>query len=268
MSVFICSKCGKSYDANTKFCSECGGKIEEKIIVDSAAETVYACVGCGKKYDANTKFCSECGGKICPTFSSSSQAEVQQYMKPVDLVKEYFGKTIQYLKSVNFFNAPSKTLFFASDDPAFKYAATKTQIEKMISEWNETVSVNPEDIIFIYEITGTLGESVVGGFISTAGISWFSQKNAFSMTKDYHCISWNDIYDIKVLDGSEDYSDPQNLGEVFTEAAKNIGSAFMDVVSGINYPCILINNKIFVSVHPLHPKVDEWRNFLAAMTRK
>ena len=59
--VFACTGCGKEYPAGTKFCSECGGKIEE---VKPAAPEVFACVGCGKEYPAGTKFCSECGGKI------------------------------------------------------------------------------------------------------------------------------------------------------------------------------------------------------------
>ena len=60
-SKFVCSGCGKEYPAGTKFCSECGGKVEE---VKPAAPVVFACTGCGKEYPAGTKFCSECGGKV------------------------------------------------------------------------------------------------------------------------------------------------------------------------------------------------------------
>ena len=58
---FVCSGCGKEYPAGTKFCSECGGKVEK---VKPAAPVVFACTGCGKEYPAGTKFCSECGGKV------------------------------------------------------------------------------------------------------------------------------------------------------------------------------------------------------------
>ena len=59
--MFICTGCQKEYENQTKFCCECGGKVEEKIEV---APTVYTCSQCGKEYDGNTKFCSECGGKV------------------------------------------------------------------------------------------------------------------------------------------------------------------------------------------------------------
>jgi len=60
--MFICTGCQKEYENQTKFCSECGGKIEEKIEIPT--EVKYICSGCQKEYDAGTKFCSECGGKV------------------------------------------------------------------------------------------------------------------------------------------------------------------------------------------------------------
>ena len=65
-SKFVCSGCGKEYPAGTKFCSECGGKIEEKkpVIVQKEEAPKFVCTGCGKEYPAGTKFCSECGGKV------------------------------------------------------------------------------------------------------------------------------------------------------------------------------------------------------------
>ena len=63
---YICTGCGKEYPAGTKFCSECGGKVEEKkpVIVRENTASKYVCTGCGKEYPAGTKFCSECGGKV------------------------------------------------------------------------------------------------------------------------------------------------------------------------------------------------------------
>ena len=65
-SKFVCSGCGKEYPAGTKFCSECGGKIEEKkpVIVQKEEAPKFVCTGCGKEYPAGTKFCSECGGIV------------------------------------------------------------------------------------------------------------------------------------------------------------------------------------------------------------
>ena len=65
-SKFVCTGCGKEYPAGTKFCAECGGKVEEKkpVAVKGEIAPKFACTGCGKEYPAGTKFCSECGGKI------------------------------------------------------------------------------------------------------------------------------------------------------------------------------------------------------------
>ena len=59
----ICTKCGKEFDAATKFCGECGGKVTEKKSVEEIAP-VWICTQCGKEFDAATKFCGECGGKV------------------------------------------------------------------------------------------------------------------------------------------------------------------------------------------------------------
>ena len=65
-SKFVCPGCGKEYPAGTKFCAECGGKIEEKKSVIDQKEKApkFICSGCGKEYPVGTKFCTECGGKI------------------------------------------------------------------------------------------------------------------------------------------------------------------------------------------------------------
>ena len=71
--AYACSQCGKEYDETTKFCSECGGKVTEKI----AAPTVYACCQCQKEYDETTKFCSDCGGRV------ESRQQVRNKVNPV-----------------------------------------------------------------------------------------------------------------------------------------------------------------------------------------
>ena len=58
MAEFVCSQCGKKFDVESKFCAECGGK------VNAVLPPEFACSQCGKAFDAITKFCSECGGKV------------------------------------------------------------------------------------------------------------------------------------------------------------------------------------------------------------
>lgn len=88
--IFICSKCGKESKQKTKFCSECGGSMnnynedEIKFVCEKCGKEfpekwnfchdcagrivttvpyTYSCSKCGMTLDENTKFCSECGGK-------------------------------------------------------------------------------------------------------------------------------------------------------------------------------------------------------------
>ena len=73
----VCSGCKKEYHDGTKFCPECGGKIElvqESVPAAAAPAPVtflpgkivkkHVCSGCGKEYPNGGKFCSECGGRI------------------------------------------------------------------------------------------------------------------------------------------------------------------------------------------------------------
>ena len=55
-SKFVCTGCGKEYPNGGKFCSECGGKIEEKkpVIVQKDEAPKFVCTGCGKEYPAGT----------------------------------------------------------------------------------------------------------------------------------------------------------------------------------------------------------------------
>ena len=72
----VCSGCKKEYHDGTKFCPECGGKIElVQVSVPAPAPapgtflpgkmvTKHICSGCGREYPNGGKFCPECGGKI------------------------------------------------------------------------------------------------------------------------------------------------------------------------------------------------------------
>lgn len=53
-SGIICNKCNKQVPKNSKFCPECGEKIQDKKF----------CSECGAQVSANAKFCSECGNKL------------------------------------------------------------------------------------------------------------------------------------------------------------------------------------------------------------
>lgn len=51
-----CPKCGKVITDNSKFCPECGEKVERK-------PTSFKCGKCANTYDGDEKFCTTCGTK-------------------------------------------------------------------------------------------------------------------------------------------------------------------------------------------------------------
>ena len=71
--TYVCSKCGKKAKSKDKFCSQCGGEIESKVVVKEE----YACSKCGKQSDGKNKFCPECGGEIVVKQPLEQESEPQ-----------------------------------------------------------------------------------------------------------------------------------------------------------------------------------------------
>ena len=63
MANIECSNCGSRIDENSKFCAECGNKIEQEV----------KCPQCSAELPPNTKFCTNCGTKI----GDSKQEEIK-----------------------------------------------------------------------------------------------------------------------------------------------------------------------------------------------
>lgn len=53
LKYITCSKCGARIPSESKFCLECGVKINQD----------YHCHGCGEKLPADANFCNNCGAK-------------------------------------------------------------------------------------------------------------------------------------------------------------------------------------------------------------
>jgi len=53
-NAIICKKCGSKIPVGSKFCLECGEKVQETTI----------CRNCGEKVPPNSKFCLKCGNKL------------------------------------------------------------------------------------------------------------------------------------------------------------------------------------------------------------
>ena len=56
-----CPSCGKDNAPGTKFCNQCGAKVEAPA---PAASATRFCPECGKELPASTRFCGECGYKF------------------------------------------------------------------------------------------------------------------------------------------------------------------------------------------------------------
>ena len=54
-----CPSCGKTTDAEKKFCPDCGTKLPEQTIAEGAV-----CPSCGRQNTIGTKFCADCGTKL------------------------------------------------------------------------------------------------------------------------------------------------------------------------------------------------------------
>jgi membrane protease subunit (stomatin/prohibitin family) len=69
-----CGKCGATTPASSKFCNECGAKIE-------TIATGGLCIKCGSALHAGAKFCSDCGASQEKTKCANCQAELPQDAK-------------------------------------------------------------------------------------------------------------------------------------------------------------------------------------------
>ena len=64
-----CPKCGAATPSSSKFCNECGAKIE-------VAAAAASCIKCGAALHPGAKFCSECGSSQEKAKCSNCQAEL------------------------------------------------------------------------------------------------------------------------------------------------------------------------------------------------
>lgn len=66
----ICPECGKIFPTGTKFCSEDGAELLAPEML------IPCCEKCGKEYTNGEKFCPECGGKIVSLFCPEEGAKL------------------------------------------------------------------------------------------------------------------------------------------------------------------------------------------------
>ena len=69
-----CTQCGKQFDDKNKFCTFCGGSLED------VNRTLF-CVNCGKKINAGSKFCDFCGAKVEDVYTPQKQISNLKFSK-------------------------------------------------------------------------------------------------------------------------------------------------------------------------------------------
>ncbi len=88
-----CQKCGTEIPAGSKFCNECGAKIEQvALFKDSKPENAepYKCEKCGKIIPSNSVFCPECHTYQKNNFKPTSDTEKSPDKKPIYLQSKFY----------------------------------------------------------------------------------------------------------------------------------------------------------------------------------
>lgn len=77
-----CQKCGAEIPAGSKFCNECGTKIEQVALfkdIEPESKEPYKCEKCGKIIPSNSVFCPECHAYQKNKFNPTSDTEKYPY---------------------------------------------------------------------------------------------------------------------------------------------------------------------------------------------
>lgn len=88
-----CQKCGSEVPAGSKFCNECGAKIEQvALFKDSESKSTepYKCEKCGKIIQSNSVFCPECHTYQKNKFKSTSDSEKSPDKKPIYRTSHFY----------------------------------------------------------------------------------------------------------------------------------------------------------------------------------
>lgn len=81
-----CQKCGAEIPAGSKFCNECGTKIEQVALfkdIEPESKEPYKCEKCGKIIPSNSVFCPECHAYQKNKFNPTSDTEKSSDKKPI-----------------------------------------------------------------------------------------------------------------------------------------------------------------------------------------
>ncbi len=90
-----CQKCGSEVPAGSKFCNECGAKIEQVALfkdIEPESKEPYKCKKCGKIIPSNSVFCPECHTYQKNNFKPTSDGDTEKSpdKKPIYLQSKFY----------------------------------------------------------------------------------------------------------------------------------------------------------------------------------
>ncbi|MCE7698420.1 MAG: zinc ribbon domain-containing protein, partial [Methanobacterium paludis] len=159
----ICPGCSAELPAGTRFCTDCGSKIDQPVFVGSADQNVI-CPGCSAELPAGSRFCTNCGSKIEQVPVSGSMTQNMPVSdETVESVKET-GKGL--LKGMGGFLDKAAASINDATQSGPKYG---TKVEQ-IPSYSRNPKVKPINGDAVESVKGT-GRGLLkgmGGFLDNA----------------------------------------------------------------------------------------------------
>lgn len=182
-----CPKCGTELPSNAGFCTSCGAKIQKQTMNPVSVGQDVFCPECSAKVPPGTRFCTECGCEISP---QTVQEKIQLDDDPIDSVKKT-GKG--FLRGVGGFLDKAAA---SIDD------ATQTGPNYQRKSYSE----NPQPAAHVESVKGT-GKGFlrdVGGFIDKAA-SDVSNKKETETGGYLVCEKCGGYYELEEGESPEDF---------------------------------------------------------------
>lgn len=201
-----CQKCGSEVPAGSKFCNECGAKIEQvALFKDSEPESTesYKCGECGKIIPNNSVFCPECHAYQKNKFKPTSDTEKSSDKKPIYRTSHFYIALLVIL-----------ILCVTTVTAIVQVTQPYTQEEETTSNDNAVQNIAKND---------SLKQYYIAPFSITVPEEWRHKSNDdynyFYNSHGEMLYIYSSILETKTFDFSDEYIDGLMRG--FAESFKN-----------------------------------------------
>lgn len=177
-----CQKCGAEIPAGSKFCNECGTKIEQVALfkdIEPESKEPYKCEKCGKIIPSNSVFCPECRAYQKNKFNPTSDTEKSSDKKPI-------------YRTSHFYIALLIVLILC----AVVVTAISQVSQPTPQETETTIQLTTEDSYYSYEEETTAYSEMAEYYMGTVGYqvpdSWKTKKSDGS--HHYHYNIFDELF--------------------------------------------------------------------------